>query len=163
MIDPDDIADLVPEILDPETVADLPQLSYGARQLPVQLTDAEWRETCEQSAAAFDELTKLHEAEKDRRSNWNAGHKERTAEHRRLATMVHTKQETRRVDVITYGSLDENARITIRTDTYEVLGRSVLTASEHERLSQGEMFSPGEVPLEDDEQDQAKPPPDRSL
>ncbi len=126
--------------IDPAEVAALPQLSSTTRDLPVRLTDEAWAGYCERSAAAFDELTTLHDAEKARRAGYNSMHKARVDEHARLAGIVHAKAEEQSVAVITYGDLDQNQAITVRTDTYEVLERDALDASERERLLQGDMF-----------------------
>ncbi len=163
------------DTIDPAEVAALPQLSSTTRDLPVRLTDEAWASHCERSAAAFADLTSLHDLEKARRAGYNSAHKLRLDEHARLAGIVHAKAEEQSVAVITYGDIDHNVAITVRTDTYEVLERDALDAGERDRLLQGEMFD-GDAPADGDtdtdtdgddivpeDVDQAGSGPERSL
>lgn len=133
------------------------QIATSTEFLPCELTPAEWEAYAEEAAAKFSELTTLKAEEDARRKDWNEGHKDRQAEHRRLNKLVETRKEQRDVETRSYALLDSNELVVTRPDTGAVVRTRALTVRDREKAEQGHLFAanPADAtnrhPIDDDD------------
>lgn len=121
-------------------------LSEHQAELPVPLTEAEWREAAEQQGATWLRILAEEDGEKERRADYNRRRKALKADHDSLARLVDAKTQPRQVRCRVFGIASSNEAVVVRLDTAAVVARRALTAAERERVLQLELIPGGKAP-----------------